>query len=285
MTQLLFHYTGASALQSIIQTNSFWITRSQYLNDETEQVVIVNLLKTFFKNNHTKMNAEVQEFISASFERYLNDYNYYILSFSESDDSLPLWNYYSQNDGYNIGLERDELLKMMEEYFKRFDKENQVIITKVEYIHDGISDLNDKINSKINELLLPFILFTTEDLMDPSKEEKVMEAMLELANMSFILKNSAYYSEKEERIVVITKKDSNLTKEEEFRAFKGAFIPYIIFNKDRSSDYKLPIKKIRLSPYHTLKMSKNSILYMLNHNGYRDIIENDITKSVIPSRY
>lgn len=284
MAKFLYHYTGAFALKSIIQTNSFWITKSEYLNDESEQVVIKKLLNIFFKNNN-KMSRDVQKFISDSFDKYLKDYNYYILSFSESDDSLPLWNYYSENDGYNIGIEKDRLIELMEKYFKAIDKENQVTNTTVQYVEDGKSDKDEKISSRIKELLLPFTLFTANDLKDSLRIENIMEAVLELANISFSLKYSAYSSELEERIVVITKKDSELTSREEFRVFRGAFIPYIVFNKENSDDYILPIKKVRLSPYQSLKMSQDSLLYMLNHNGFKDIVEDDITKSIIPSRY
>lgn len=282
MSKFLYHYTGAHALKNIIHTNSFWITKSEYLNDSTEQVVIMRLLKHFYKSN-SKMSGEIQDFIMDALKKYLNDYNYYILSFSESDDSLPLWNYYSENDGYNIGVEQEEVLSLLERYFKGFDDENQVINTLVEYVDEGYT--NEKLSNIINELLLPFIHFTVEDLNIYSKVTKLQEVILELANMSFSIKNSAYSSEKEERIVVITKKDSELTKQEEFRVFKGAFIPYIVFNKEDSPEYNIPIKKIKISPYQTLDVTKNSILYMLNHGRYKEIKVEDITISNIPSRY
>lgn len=282
MSKFLYHYTGAHALKNIIHTNSFWITKSEYLNDSTEQVVIMKLLKHFYKSN-SKMSREIQEFIMEALEKYLHDYNYYILSFSESDDSLPLWNYYSENDGYNIGMEQEEVLALLEQYFKGFDEENQVINTLVEYVDEGYT--NEKLSNIINELLLPFIHFTVEDLNIQSKVSKLQEVILELANMSFSIKNSAYSSEKEERIVIITKKDSELTKHEEFRVFKGAFIPYIVFNKEDNPEYNIPIKKIKISPYQTLDVTKNSILYMLNHGRYKEIKVDDITISKIPSRY
>ncbi|MFB6800439.1 DUF2971 domain-containing protein [Peribacillus butanolivorans] len=282
MSKFLYHYTGAFALKNIIQTNSFWITKSEYLNDATEQVVIMRLLRHFNKSNY-KMSNEIQDFITKELEKYLNEYNYYILSFSESDDSLPLWNYYAENDGYNIGMQLDDVLGLMESYFKAFDEEIQVINTKVEYVDEG--NTNEKLSMKINELLLPFIHFTVEDLDNSSKIEKLEEVILELANMSFSIKNSAYSSEKEERIVIISKKDSDLTAQEEFRVFRGAFIPYIVFNKESNPEYLIPIKKIKISPYQTLDVTKSSILYMLNHGRYKDMNEEDITISLIPSRY
>lgn len=281
MKEFLYHYTSADALKSIIQNNSFWISKSEYLNDASEQVVIMGLLKQFFKNN-TRIGKHVQNFLTQSLETYINEYNYYILSFSESDDSLPLWNYYSENDGYNIGIEREKVMSLMESYFQQFDEEIQVIITKVDYVDETS---NENFLPKINDLLLPFTYFTLEDLENPVKVDNIKDAVLELAKLSFSMKNSAYYSECEERIVIITKKDSELTLHEEFRVFKGAFIPYIVFNKDNEPEYKIPISKIKISPYQSMDLAKESILYMLGKNGYEQIENEDITKSKIPSRY
>ncbi|MFL7940798.1 DUF2971 domain-containing protein [Priestia megaterium] len=282
MSNYIYHYTSAEALKNIVQTKAFWITRSEYLNDTTEQEVIISLLRNFYKRNN-KMSKVVQGFIETKLNEFIKEYNYYILSFSNSDDSLPLWNYYAENDGYNIGFDLSEIITIMESYFKSFDEENQVVNTKVEYVDNGYT--NEKLLSEIDKLLLPFIHFGEDDLNNPDKVEIIEEVVLELANKSFSIKNSAYSSEKEERIVVIAKKDSNLTKKEQFRVYQGAFIPYIIFNKENSPEYKLPIKSIKINPYHKLDMTRESLLYMLNHGDYKELKLDDISISEIPSRY
>ncbi|WP_179030700.1 DUF2971 domain-containing protein [Paenibacillus kribbensis] len=275
MENLIFHYTGAEALKSIILNQSFWITKSDYLNDSTEQAVIKQLLQTFFKEQ-AKMSKEVQKYISEQLDKYLNDYNHYILSFSQSDDSLPLWNYYSQNEGYSVGIDKSEFISQLETYFRDQDSSSRVVKTSVGYVQE----FDD--NRAINDLLLPFIHFTKEDLVN--KSEKLDELALELAKLSFSIKHSAYSSEKEERIVIICTKDSEITKKEEFRVLRGSFIPYIVFNKEKSPDLLIPIKKIMLSPYHTLDVTKKSVLYLLSKK-YEKFIGTEISKSEIPSRY
>ncbi|WP_226003059.1 DUF2971 domain-containing protein [Paenibacillus sp. BJ-4] len=275
MENLIFHYTGAEALKSIILNQSFWITKSDYLNDSTEQSVIKQLLQTFFKEQ-AKMSKEVQKYISEQLDKYLNDYNHYILSFSQSDDSLPLWNYYSQNEGYSIGIDKSEFISQLETYFRDQDQSSRVVITSVGYVQE----FDD--NKAINDLLLPFIHFTKEDLVN--KSEKLDELALDLAKLSFSIKHSAYSSEKEERIVIICTKDSEITKREEFRVLRGSFIPYIVFNKEKIPSLLIPIKKVMLSPYHTLDVTKKSVLYLLSKK-YEEFIGTEISKSEIPSRY
>lgn len=282
MNTNIYHYTNAHALKSIIQSKTFWITRSEYLNDTSEQGEIIRLLRSFYKSDG-RMIVEVQTFIESKLKKFLEDYNYYILSFSKSDDSLPLWNYYSENDGFNIGYDLDEIITIMKEYFQKIDSETQVVNSQIEYVDYG--DTTDKLFTEIKELLLPFIHFTVEDLINKEKVDMIENVVLELANKSFSIKNSAYSSEEEERIVVITEKDSKVTQLEEFRVYEGAFIPYIIFNKEKDIRYKLPIKSIKINPYQKIDMARESLLYMLNHGDYKEITMNDISISQIPSRY
>jgi hypothetical protein len=49
MNKYLYHYTGEIALKNIVQINSFWITKSEYLNDATEQEVN-QLFEVFYQS-------------------------------------------------------------------------------------------------------------------------------------------------------------------------------------------------------------------------------------------
>jgi hypothetical protein len=275
MDNLIYHFTGAEALKSIVLNQCFWITKSDYLNDTTEQVVIMELLKVFFKE-HTKMDKDIQKYIREQLMKYLTQYNHYILSFSQSDDSLPLWNYYSENEGYSIGIDKTDFIRKLELYFCGMDSNAKVFITPIKYLE---TNGNEK---AVNELLLPFIHFTSDDITN--KKDSLDELALVLANMSYSIKHAAYLSEREERIVIICEKNSIISQSEEFRVLRGSFIPYIVYNKMNSPDLQIPIKKIKLSPYHTMDVTKKSVLHLLNRK-YGEITEVDITQSLIPSRY
>lgn len=274
MDNLIYHYTNAEALKSITLTQTLWITKSDYLNDSSEQIVIQDMINAFFKKYN--VDKEFQKHIRQLLNKYMNEYNHYILSFSQSDDALPLWNYYSENEGYNIGIDKEDLFLKFHRYFKNIDEHSQVIKTEVYY-----STLDSE-ERAIQELLLPYIYFSAEDI--EKKKDSLNSLALKLANMSYSIKNIAYSSEREERIVVICSKDSSIIKSEKFRILRGSFIPYIVFNENSNEEYRIPIKKIKLSPYHTLDVTQKSIYYFLTKN-YKEITVDAITKSKIPSRY
>ncbi|WIV20239.1 DUF2971 domain-containing protein [Paenibacillus polygoni] len=274
MSNLIYHYTGAEALKSIVLNQSFWITKSDYLNDTSEQIMIMDLLKGFFKEQ--KMDKNVQKYIMDQLSKYLNEYNHYILSFSKTDDSLPLWNYYSENEGYSIGIDKEEFIEQLRKYFKEIDCNSRVIITEVMYSNE-VGD-----EKAVRDELLPFIHFNSDDIN--TKKDRFDQLALKLANMSYSIKHSAYSSEMEERIVIICEKNSEISKCEEFRVLRGSFIPYIIFNKDKRKDIEIPIKKVKLSPYHTMDVTEKSLFYLLKRK-YPGLVERDISQSRIPSRY
>ncbi|MEO2259648.1 DUF2971 domain-containing protein [Paenibacillus amylolyticus] len=274
MSNLIYHYTSAEALKSIMLNQTFWITKSDYLNDTSEQVMIMDPLKAFFKEK--KVDKDVQGYIINQLSEYLNNYNHYILSFSKTDDSLPLWNYYSENEGYSVGIDKDDFISKLTNYFKEKDPDSRVTITEVKYLSENGDE------KAVRDELLPFIHFNAEDI--ENKRDKFDQLALKLANMSYSIKHSAYSSEMEERIVVICKKDSLISKSEEFRVLRGCFIPYIIFNKEARSDLEIPIKKIKLGPYHTLDATEKSLFYLLERK-YSTFDKSNITRSQIPSRY
>lgn len=273
MENLIYHYTSAEALKNIITTQTFWITKSDYLNDTTEQSVIKRIMNHFFKER-TTMSKVVQNYIRDRLDEYLNHYNHYILSFSQIDDSLPLWNYYSENEGYNIGIDKDEFMNQLTKYFTDIDDRAKIRITPIEYVKD--SD-DPKI---VRELLLPIILFNDDDISN--KRNSLDEIALKLANMSYAIKHDAYLSEKEERIVVICENTSKIAEGEGFRVLRGSFIPYIIFNKNNT--FRIPIKRIKLSPYHSLDVTKKSVQYLVSRK-YENLEPEDVSVSEIPSRY
>lgn len=274
MDKLIYHYTGAEALKSIVLNQTFWITKSDYLNDASEQIMIMDLLKNFFKEH--KMDKVVQKYIMDQLSKYLNEYNHYILSFSKTDDSLPLWNYYSENEGYSIGIDKDKFIENLRNYFAQIDPDSRVFITEVRYSNE-IGD-----EKAVRDELLPFIHFNADDIN--TKRVRFDELALKLANMSYSIKHSAYSSEMEERIVIICENNSSISKCEEFRVLRGSFIPYIIFNKESLSDFEIPIETVKLSPYHTMDVTEKSLYYLLRRK-YPNLIKEDITQSRIPSRY
>lgn len=278
MGNLIYHYTGAEALKSILLNQSLWITKSDYLNDKSEQDLIKELISSFFKESGNRMSGKVQKYILDQLENYFSNHNHYILSFSNGNDSLPLWNYYSDSEGYNLGIDKEVLINLFENYFIGIDSDVEISSIKITY-----NKQKEKEDEKIiKNLLTPFILFKDDDLL--SKKEDLDDLLLNLTNRCFSFKDNAYFMEEEERIIVVCKKNSPLIKKEHFRVLRGSFIPYIIFNEEADSDIKIPIDSIKLGPYHTMDVTEKSVLYLMNRI-YNSFPKEKITKSNIPSRY
>ncbi len=163
----MFHYTSTKGFDSILFNSSnapiLWASRYDCLNDKSEgefaikayQRVCEDLL---YYNNITK---EMYDFLiniapSKTFQFiYGNDKlisstrreaDSYIASFSKSQDSLAMWNYYSKGnlyEGYNIGFYGSEVDRSLTKLFKKcadhkiievvYDREAQRAIVK-EYI-------------------------------------------------------------------------------------------------------------------------------------------------------
>ena len=102
----IYHYTTLNALQSILDNNEFWVTKSDFLNDRSEFQYTYNLFKDNFLCNITELSFR-QKLINA-FDALINQDNdiswkplngYYIASFSTDSDNLALWSEFSNAMG------------------------------------------------------------------------------------------------------------------------------------------------------------------------------------------
>ncbi|MDF2819878.1 MAG: hypothetical protein K0R15_319 [Clostridiales bacterium] len=106
----VFHYTSAFALENILKGRKLWITKSDFLNDETEYKYDIELSKTIFKEKRYKyindnMFHEIEKQIKSNLKRS------FIFSTSRNTDSINLWSNYSNNDGYCIGFNLEDMEK------------------------------------------------------------------------------------------------------------------------------------------------------------------------------
>lgn len=116
----IYHYTTASGIKSIIESEEFWVTKADFLNDPQEFVYVKQVLweaclryytTEVIANDHYK--AILKELEQMSIEH--NEDNTilsgsYVLSFSLEQDNLLLWSEYSAFMGYNLELSHEELV-------------------------------------------------------------------------------------------------------------------------------------------------------------------------------
>lgn len=104
----VFHYTSAIALENIIRNKTLWVTKSDFLNDKTEYMYGINLIKQVFEKYEYKyLNKKLLSVINRKFKLYLA--RSYIFSTSENSDSINLWGNYSRHEGYNIGFSLNKI--------------------------------------------------------------------------------------------------------------------------------------------------------------------------------
>jgi len=107
--QILYHYTNASSLISIIENKEFWITQRDFMNDKYETKYPAEQILKIFKRN--KNISYDQKYFTENLISSLH--SQYILSFSLLSDSLHQWSYYGKNDGYCLGIKKGNLIKLL----------------------------------------------------------------------------------------------------------------------------------------------------------------------------
>ena len=132
---LIYHYTNASALLGMFKNCSkenpyitMWATHSLYLNDPTEYEYGKEKCYEILPILEEKMGIPAESRISTMRDLYITEMSKlrdsissthpssiqygtpYLISFSKSEDSLPMWSNYAQNgNGIAIGFNPEKL--------------------------------------------------------------------------------------------------------------------------------------------------------------------------------
>ena len=95
---VIYHYTSATSLLKIVESESVWATNIQYLNDISESAHCIDTLKKRISNylvrNPSEFGDVLQDAVSTA---ELGFDPPYVASFSVVQDSLPLWRSYCPN--------------------------------------------------------------------------------------------------------------------------------------------------------------------------------------------
>lgn len=106
---ILYHYTNAESLLNILDSGEMWITKSNYMNDPEEIEYGLKIFNTEI-NKYKSSDKQYFEPLVNWIKGVHNYHDYFILSLSDNDDSLSLWDRYSNGRGYCIGLDIDEMI-------------------------------------------------------------------------------------------------------------------------------------------------------------------------------
>ena len=279
---LITHYTSPEGFKGIVESGKLWATRYDCLNDISERNDLITIYNQaveelcstdefFIKFKGLKLDGRY--YSSSKAEKtdithidIIKDPEIFVISFSNDDDSLSMWNYYSKNnkyEGYALSF-----IKNDNEYY---NSEPNLNIQCFDLIYDKtekkkyLIDVLQKIKS---------IFVDTEECLEFAKGM--------LGNLFFVwndkFKNKHFEHEKEHRIMIVQSK-SNRTYQVQTRINKGLIIPYIEFPIDKF----LELYSVKCAPLHNddkaVKLTKE---YLESFDSYKNV---KVEKSTIPIRY
>jgi len=290
----IYHYTTAEGVKGIIENNQFWVTKSDFLNDKLEfqyaTKIMTEMCKLYIKNSRIQsifIKYVIDEISKLSDDKDSSLNGYYVISFSEKQDSALLWSEYSDFMGYCIEFDFQQLLLGIEK------RENI-------FLHGAVIYNKEKQIECIKETLMIMIEALKED--GYTDLENIMDAESNVSNNSlkFLAKNAAVFcsvyamffkkecfsGEEEYRFVFSAFHDQNKklgklkVKSMNFREKNQLLIPYIIVQY-RDNNEPIPIESILVGPKNNSDIAIKGIDYFLR----KEQINIPVYKSDIPLRY
>jgi hypothetical protein len=240
--QILYHYTNASSLISIIENKEFWISQRDFMNDKFEtKYPFERFLEIFRKNKKISYdpNFFIKNFLSSL-------HNQYILSFSLLSDSLHQWSYYGKNDGYCLGIKKGNLVKLLTELKVEFNC-GKVIYDKSIY---------EPLTKKIIDFLDTFGDTGLKAYIDPS----VFFEYEDILNILFSCIKQEYNAlENEYRFMIMSDKKY-------FRAKNGLIVPFTKLRLDT-----IPIEEIIIGPRISDELVENGLKQLCDNNNIKNV--------------
>ena len=283
---LLCHYTSASAFLSILKDRKLWFTDYRFLNDSSEGFFFFFIIRELLKSGsyNWKLSKTIVDKIEKDILIRKLDFNsiegsYFVCSFSESSDSLTMWNYYTKNPnlaGYNLVFDKRGLLNSIVKtnFFDKYD----FSIIRVIYNKDQ--------QILCIKRILDFFNLVWEKSKGARRELLIEEFFYLMDTISLGFKHVAYQDEHEIRIVLKISKqiyrellcdDVSSETRINLRSVNNMIVPYIELNIDISS-----LLKIITSPFIKDSLAISSVYGALYKHGITNCC---VESSKIPARY
>jgi len=279
----LYHYTSQKGLLGILDiyhkepNPSLWMTDILYLNDSSEYIHTLDLVKTEVKKQKEQLppyrkigglnpftqEEEIINKIHSTYEyienfcdnlRDDNRIKFYVFSLSEEKNDLSQWrSYCPQEGGFCIEFEYNGLLSLM-----KIPKKYR--IEKCKYLPDEKQEL-------IKYILAPIPNIFKSDI-ESSVKNVCIFVFSQIINSSSYIKHDSFNKEREHRII----HEGNDVDEIKYREGKSMIVPYTEFSLV-DKDVQLPITKIIVGPTPHPELSKLSIDGLLKSKGYKIEVE------------
>lgn len=253
----LYHYTDLNAVHSILETHKIRMTDIRFLNDKTEFLNGVEILKEasegIFRGEydyHPDFVEAVESWFPTIFEE-LENFHYadevmYVASFSRSEDTLSQWRSYGM---FAVGLNEELLLDEL-----HFNKIDYVECHYVLHLGDAIEIAENLLHEKALSVLN---LNWLED--DPTNANPMLSIDLKeiISLLATTFKHPCFSEENEVRIVKRSETEAETIK---FRVKNNLIIPY--FELELSPDV---FTSIRIGPLDNQKLVEQTLDTYIKH--------------------
>lgn len=287
LSKEVFHYTSLEGLLCILSTKQVWMTNSNFLNDskellhfksltcEAKEIFKTKLLEEFTEDEINKddlFNIFLEAFDDAVKNRFDdpdNDFEVYVLSLSDNNDSLTLWGNYAKGKGYSLSFDTKSLISEVDKFGNGYMVYNKVIYKKEQQL-DTLSDA----------LLKTFSILCKIELdAEKLKEELLAYFNSLIISYSIFFKHHSFEQEDEFRIAFTTYSDDQSSDQVFFRTNDEAIIPYIKIEFEDAD-----LKGIVIGPKNNSDIAEIGITTFLKKQGF-NLNKVFVEKSVIPLRY
>lgn len=276
---MLYHYTSPNGLLGILNSSSFWLSDSDFLNDSSESDYFYDVYTTTNsykgenrKEDGFKFNAWMFSFYHSSSYSNPRQTSHsiketrYILSMTLDRDNLNLWSYYTKNAqgiGYSIGMKKEAFERLV-----RLDEDETLLCGKVIYDRDKQIQL-------LSELYEDY--WGLYSKLKHTYQRKYLYEKMEdnVVRYSVFMKNPLFAHENEYRIAVV-RLGNYANQQRLFREMNGAFIPYIT-----QAINLCDIVEVGISPTNRSEFVSRSLNELLGAKG----IDATIYNSEVPLRY
>jgi ribosomal protein L31E len=220
----IYHYTSSAGLLGILGNRTVWSTDIEFLNDSLEVREGIERINNFCKSVKPKGNGKAKRLsemfyriIGVKLRKYINANQVFITSFTSKRDNMRQWmSYCSDNAGYAVGFDKDDLIASLD----NSDKFTS-IISEVDYSQsNGIEDIISP-QKVLAEIEIIMGLFKSNTDVVNAVVERVLR---DLVVCCCSIKPPQFFDESETRLIVQTKHDCN---DINFRERSGILIPYV----------------------------------------------------------
>ena len=260
----VYHYTSTSAVKSILESKSLWMTDYSYLSDASEIEhglgIYVSLLEKYKGNTFIDyiFSTDYQKSLTTLFPLCL--YRTFVFSFSKEKDSKSQWaEYGDSNEGLALGF----CLKKV--FDKIFGKEYQIVMKEYTTYSERILlskvIYDDKLKSELLETYIKDVLELCESGNSEMYVKIFSEMFYTVMKILPYFKSRTFSNEDEYRLVLqfpnrLLNKTISELKGISYTVKNKKIVPYF---KLELSDIENIISEINIGPKYIDRFAENTI--------------------------